>query len=148
VKENWFSPAFMLRTSCPAMMTSQVPITAGSSWLWPSAGSLWCGGGFSGAAWAEIAQSVKAKAQRTIQEQLQALGWRAEQSRGRRKRDARKVRTAARLTRYTTMALAWIAVRLRTGAPGHASCLLYRKERNGDGLARPRGGNESEDKWS
>jgi hypothetical protein len=46
---------------------------------------------------------------------------------GRRKGDARKVRIAQRLQHETTMTLAWIGARLHMGAPGHISCLLYRK---------------------
>jgi hypothetical protein len=36
---------------------------------------------------------------------------------------------AARLRKETTMTLAWIGQHLQMGAPGHVSCLLYRKER-------------------
>ena len=56
------------------------------------------------------------------------LGWGAQDLGGRPKGDARKVRIAGRLRRETTMTLRWIAERLFMGAPGHVSCLLYRKE--------------------
>ena len=62
---------------------------------------------------------------------------------GRPKGDARKVRIAERLRRETTMTLAWIGHHLYMGAPGHVSCLLYRKESN-----QKQGEDEnSENKW-
>ena len=62
---------------------------------------------------------------------------------GRPKGDARKVRLAERLRRETTMTLAWIGDRLYMGAPGHVSCLLYRKEGN----QRQAEDENSENKW-
>ena len=59
------------------------------------------------------------------------------------KGDARKVRIAERLRRETTMTLAWIGDRLYMGAPGHVSCLLYRKEGN----QRQAEDENSENKW-
>jgi hypothetical protein len=53
------------------------------------------------------------------------------------------VRIAERLRREATMTLAWIGDRLYMGAPGHVSCLLYRKEGN----QRQAEDENSENKW-
>jgi hypothetical protein len=45
--------------------------------------------------------------------------------------------------RETTMTLAWIGERRYRGAPGHVSCLLYRKESN----QRQAEDESSENKW-
>jgi len=71
------------------------------------------------------------------------LGWGMPDLAGRPKGDARKVRLAERLRRETTMTLAWIGDRLYMGAPGHVSCLLYRKEGN----QRQAEDENSENKW-
>jgi len=71
------------------------------------------------------------------------LGWGMPDLAGRPKGDARKVRIAERLRRVTTMTLAWIGDRLYMGAPGHVSCLLYRKEGN----QRQAEDENSENKW-
>lgn len=63
------------------------------------------------------------------QEELQALGWGAQDLQGRRKSDPQKVRIAARLRRETTMTLEWIADRLRMGAATHVACLLHRQQK-------------------
>ena len=75
----------------------------------------------------EINESAQAKAERIVREELERLGWSVQDLEGRPKGDGRKVTIAARLRRETTMTLAWIAERLRMGAPGHVACLLYRK---------------------
>ncbi len=91
----------------------------------------------------DIRQPGQQKAERIVHEELGKLGWSVQDLAGRPKGDPRKLRIAGRLRRETTMTLAWIAQRLYMGAPGHVSCLLYRKERNqaeaGDG--------NSENKW-
>ena len=74
----------------------------------------------------EVRQSALAKAQRIAQEELDALGWSAQELQGRRKSDPQKVRIAARLRRETTMTLEWIAERLCMGATTHVACLLQR----------------------
>ena len=76
-----------------------------------------------------------------MQEELGRLGWSSLDLAARRKGDAQKVKIAARLRRETTMTLAWISERLHMGAPGHVSCLLYRKE------ADKTNSEESENKW-
>jgi hypothetical protein len=85
----------------------------------------------------DIRQSAEEKAERIVEEELGRLGWSGQDLAGRPKGDARKVKIAARLRRETTVTLAWIARRVQMGAPGHVSCLLYRKERTeaeaGDG---------------
>jgi hypothetical protein len=75
----------------------------------------------------EIGESAHAKAERILREELERLGWGVQDLEQRRKGDGRKLMIAARLRRETTMTLAWIAERLRMGAPGHVACLLYRK---------------------
>jgi putative transposase len=80
----------------------------------------------------DIRQSAQQKAERIVQEELGKLGWGAPDLMGHPKGDARKVKIAERLRRETTMTLVWIAERLCMGAPGHVSCLLYRKERQQD----------------
>ena len=66
----------------------------------------------------DINQSAHAKAERIVQEELQALRWGEQELMARRKGDPQKVRIAARLRRETTMTLLWIANRLHMGAPG------------------------------
>ena len=78
----------------------------------------------------EINQSALAKAERIVREELNQLGWDANDLQARRKGDGRKLRIAARLRRETTMTLAWIAQRLNMGTPGHVSCLLFRCDTN------------------
>jgi hypothetical protein len=75
----------------------------------------------------EIGESAQAKAERILREELERLGWDMQDLERQRKGDARKVTIAARLRRETTMTLAWIAERLRIGAPAHVACLLYRQ---------------------
>ena len=85
----------------------------------------------------EIQQSMQAKAERIIREELQALGWEVEDLRDRRKGDPGKIKIARRLRRETTMTLAWIGEKLNMGAPGHVSCLLCRQEQSvGESSAR------------
>ena len=61
---------------------------------------------------------------RIAQEELDALGWAAQDLQGRRKSDPQKVRIASRLRRETTMTLEWIADRLCMGAATHVASLL------------------------
>jgi hypothetical protein len=91
----------------------------------------------------DILQSAQQKAERIVREELERLGWGAEDLAGRPKGDARKVRIAARLRRETTMTLAWIGGRLGMGAPDHVSRLLYRKHNN----QRQLEDENSENKW-
>ena len=73
----------------------------------------------------EVRQSALASVERIAQEELAGLGWGSEELERRRKDDPQKVLIAARVRRETTMTLAWIADRLRMGAPGHVAHLLY-----------------------
>ena len=77
----------------------------------------------------EVRQSALASVERIAQEELAGLGWGSEELERRRKGDPQKVLIAARVRRETTMTLAWIADRLRTGAPGHVAHLLYWQRR-------------------
>ena len=51
-----------------------------------------------------------------MKEELDVLGWTAEDLQGRRKSHPQKIRIAARLRRETVMTLEWIAKRLCMGA--------------------------------
>jgi REP-associated tyrosine transposase len=77
-----------------------------------------------------IRQSAQAKALRIIREELEALGWHADELIRYRKSHPSKVRIAARLRRETTMTLSWIAEHLSMGSPGHVSHLFYRNKSN------------------
>jgi REP element-mobilizing transposase RayT len=79
----------------------------------------------------EVRQSALAKTRRMAQEELDALGWAAQELQGRRKSDPQKVRIASRLRRETTMTLEWIAGRLCMGAATHVAFLLQRHNQNG-----------------
>jgi hypothetical protein len=79
----------------------------------------------------EVRQSALAKAQRIAQEELDALGWAAQDLQGRRKSDPQKVRIASRLRRETTMTLEWIAGRLCMGVATHVASLLQRLSQKG-----------------
>lgn len=81
----------------------------------------------------EVRQSAQAKAEGLAREELTRLGWSQEELERRRKGDAQKVRIAARLRRETTMALAWIAERLRMGTSAHLAHLLYWQGRGRQG---------------
>ena len=79
----------------------------------------------------EVRQSALAKAQRMAQEELDALGWAAQDLQGRRKSDPQKVRIASRLRRETMMTLEWIADRLCVRAATHVASLLQRHNQKG-----------------
>jgi REP element-mobilizing transposase RayT len=76
----------------------------------------------------EVSESAQAKAERIVCEELQLLGWSAQELQRHRKGHPDKVRVAARLRCETTMTLDWIAQRLHMGSAGHISHLLYRKD--------------------
>jgi hypothetical protein len=73
----------------------------------------------------EVRRSALASVERIAREELGGLDWGSEELERRRKGDPHKVLIAARVRRETTMTLAWIADRLRMGAPGHVAHLLY-----------------------
>ena len=85
----------------------------------------------------EIRQSAMAEAQRIAQEELDALGWAAQDLQGRRKSDPQKVRIAARLRRQATMTWEWIADRLCMGAATHVASLLQRHNQKGPSSEEP-----------
>ena len=74
----------------------------------------------------ESRQSALAKTGRIAQEELDALGWAAQDLQGRRKSDPQKVRIASRLRRETTITLEWIADHLCMGAATNVASLLQR----------------------
>src|SRR5436190_10497368 len=73
----------------------------------------------------EIRESVEAKAERIISEELARCGWTKEDLTATRKGDPKKLKIALRLRRETTMTLSWIANRLHMGTKTHLSHLLY-----------------------
>jgi hypothetical protein len=77
----------------------------------------------------EIRESVEAKAERIIAEELERAGWNEPQLVATRKGDPQKVKIALRLRKETTMKLSWIANRLHMGTKTHLSHLLYWRER-------------------
>jgi hypothetical protein len=62
-----------------------------------------------------------------MKEELDVLGWTAEDLQGRRKSHPQKIRIAARLRRETVMTLEWIANRLCMGVATHVAALLQRQ---------------------
>jgi hypothetical protein len=62
-----------------------------------------------------------------MNEELDVLGWTAEDLQGCRKSHPQKIRIAARLRRETVMTLEWIAKRLCMGAATHVAALLQRQ---------------------
>jgi len=78
----------------------------------------------------EIRESVEAKAERIIVEELKRTGWSEPDLLKRRKGDPKKLKIALRLRKETTMTLSWIANRLHMGTKTHLSHLLYWRKRN------------------
>jgi hypothetical protein len=79
----------------------------------------------------EIFPLALAQAERIAQEELQVLGWSAQDLQDRRKGDSRKVRIAARLRRETTLTLEWMSERLCLEAATHVGSLLQRYKQKG-----------------
>ncbi len=75
-------------------------------------------------------ESVAAKAERIVKEELKKRKWDEKTLAARRKGDAAKVAIAERLQEETTVTLAWIAERLQMGAKTHLAHLLYWKRRS------------------
>ncbi len=74
-----------------------------------------------------VQESVAVRAERLVQEKLQAWGWSEKDLAGRRKGDPEKVKLAAELRRETTLPLSWIAGRLAMGSRGYLTWLLHRQ---------------------
>jgi hypothetical protein len=72
-----------------------------------------------------VQESVEAKAERLVKEELTRRKWDEKTLAVRRKGDAWKVAIAQRLRRETTVTLAWIAERLQMGTKTHLAHLLY-----------------------
>jgi putative transposase len=72
-----------------------------------------------------VQESVEAKAERLVTEELTRRKWAEKTLAERRKGDAGKVAIAQRLRRETTVTLAWIAERLQMGTKTHLAHLLY-----------------------
>lgn len=81
----------------------------------------------------EVRESAEAKAEGLVREELERLGWSADDLAARRKGDPQKLQIAQRLRRETTMTLAWIAGRLHMGVPSHLACLLHRRNKQAAG---------------
>jgi hypothetical protein len=78
----------------------------------------------------EARESSLAKAERVVEVELPRMGPTPPHLEALRKGDLRKVAIAQRLRRETTVSLAWIAERLRMGAPSHLARLLERAKRS------------------
>jgi len=74
-------------------------------------------------------ETMEEKAARIVREELARVGWTEGELAVRRKGDAVKVATAARLRRETTMTLKWISARLQMGAWTHLNKRLYEQQR-------------------
>jgi len=74
-------------------------------------------------------ETVEARAQRIVQEELKRRQWKEADLKERRKGDREKIRMAQRLRAETTMPLTWIAERLEMGTRMHLAHLLYRHKR-------------------
>ena len=70
-------------------------------------------------------ESAEAKAERIIREQMERLGWSAEQLAQRAKGDPAKLAMAARVRTETTQPVRWIAARLRMGTWKSANAPLH-----------------------
>jgi hypothetical protein len=70
-------------------------------------------------------ESAEAKAERIIVEELRSLGWVEADLAQRRKSDPGKLALASRLRRETTLALKWIAGRVRLGTSKSANTKLH-----------------------
>ncbi|MCP5518735.1 MAG: transposase [Verrucomicrobiales bacterium] len=78
----------------------------------------------------ERRETMQARAERMVAEELQALGWREEDLAHRPKGDPGKVAMAVRLRAQSTMTAKWIAARLEMGTPGYLHHLLHRQQRS------------------
>jgi hypothetical protein len=73
----------------------------------------------------ELRESAEAKAQRIVAEEMKRWGWKENDLGRHRKGDRRKVKIARRLPQEATMALKWIADRLKIGTWTHVTNHLY-----------------------
>ena len=71
-----------------------------------------------------VVESAQSRAERIVREELKRRKWDERVLAERRKGDVGKVLIAERLRRETTVTLAWIADRLRTGTRTHLAHLL------------------------
>jgi len=78
---------------------------------------------------AELQESAAEKAERSVQEGLQELGWTEADLATRRKGDAAKLKLAVQLRAETTMTLKWMAARLQMGTGASLSNLLSAQRR-------------------
>jgi REP element-mobilizing transposase RayT len=80
----------------------------------------------------ERAETVTARAEQIIAEELERRGWQEAELKTHRKGDPVKVALAARLRAETTLTVGWIAERLALGTRGHLNHLLYRRRKTGE----------------
>ncbi len=80
----------------------------------------------------EQAETVTARAEQIIAEELERRGWQEAELKTHRKGDPVKVALAARLRAETTLTVGWIAERLALGTRGHLNHLLYRRRKTGE----------------
>ena len=77
-----------------------------------------------------VHESVQARAERIVTEELKRRKWSLSSLAQRRKGDAGKVAIAVRLRAETTVTMAWIAERLQMGTRTHLAHLLYWRKRD------------------
>jgi len=75
------------------------------------------------------AETVEAKAEGIVAEELKRRKWTATDLQTRPKGDLGKLELAARLRAETTMSVGWIAERLGMGTRGYLNHLLYRRRK-------------------
>jgi len=76
---------------------------------------------------AAVQESVAAKAERIVRQEMERCRWDETTLAARRKGDATKVGIAQQIQRETTVNLAWIAQRLQMGTKTYLAHLLYWK---------------------
>ena len=79
----------------------------------------------------ERQETMEARAEAIVAEELKRRRWKEEELERRAKGDAHKVAMAVRLRAETAVTVKWIAERLRMGAPGYVHHLLYRRRKEG-----------------
>lgn len=78
----------------------------------------------------ERRETMQARAERIVAEELEALRWGEQDLAQRPKGDPGKVAMAVRLRAESTMTAKWIAARLQMGTPGYLHHLLHRPRRS------------------
>jgi hypothetical protein len=77
----------------------------------------------------ELLESVEAKAERIVAEEMKRVEWNEEELKHRRKGDRGKTRIARRLRRETMVSMRWIAERLQMGSVSMVAHCLRRQDK-------------------